>query len=475
MLFPTITFAAFFMVVWPAAWAVARWPVARQLLLLTASSVFYAYWDERYLVLLAALVVLNHAGAHAIDRAAHAPRVQRAIVWLAVLTHLGILGWFKYYGFFAAELTSALARVGLTVEPPLVQVVLPLGISFVTFQAISHLIEVRRGVVAPGRLLEVATWLTFFPTIASGPITRASELLPQLRDRPAARIEANRAFWLIARGLFKKMVLASYLASAIADDVFAGPARHSGAEVLIGIYAYAAQLYLDFSGYTDMAVGVALLLGIRLPENFNAPYVAQTVTEFWTRWHMTLSRWLRDFVFTPLTLHSARTTVATCRNLVIVMLLTGLWHGAAWTFVAFGAVHGLAMAGERALRQRRRRLGRAPTAGGWVHRLVRQVVTFHIVCLGWVFFRAESLQGAIDVLAALGNGWSPSPSVTILLAGILAAVLLAQLVPLALRDRLGEKVATLGAVPTVAGLALVLLVIDVFGPEGVPPFLYGGF
>jgi D-alanyl-lipoteichoic acid acyltransferase DltB (MBOAT superfamily) len=190
---------------------------------------------------------------------------------------------------------------------------------------------------------------------------------------------------------------------------------------------------------------------------------------------MTLSRWLRDFVFTPLTLRSARTTPATCRNLVIVMLLTGLWHGAAWTFVAFGAVHGLAMAGERALRQRRRRLGRAPTAGGWVHRLVRQVVTFHIVCLGWVFFRAESLQGAIDVLAALGNGWSPSPSVTVLLAGILAAVLLAQLAPRALRDRLGEQLATLGAVPTVAGLAVALLVIDVFGPEGVPPFLYGGF
>jgi D-alanyl-lipoteichoic acid acyltransferase DltB (MBOAT superfamily) len=475
VLFPTITFAIFFMAVWPAVWAVARWPVLRQLVLLVASCGFYAYWDERYLALLAGLVVLNHASAHAIARAAARPGLQRAALWFGVTGHLAILGWFKYYGFFAAELTSALDRLGLRIEPPLVQVVLPLGISFVTFQAISHLIEVRREVIAPGRLLEVATWLTFFPTIASGPITRASELLPQLRDRPVARIEANRAMWLIARGLFKKMVLASYLASAIADDVFAGPARHSGPEVLVGIYGYAAQLYLDFSGYTDMAIGLALLIGIRLPENFNAPYVAQTVTEFWTRWHMTLSRWLRDFVFTPLALRSARTTAATCRNLLIVMLLAGLWHGAAWTFVAFGAVHGLAMAGERALRQRRRRLGRPPVAGGWARRVARQVVTFHIICLGWVFFRAESLEGAVDVLAALANGWGPSPGVTLLVAAVIAAVLLVHLAPRVARDRVGARVATLGAVPTIAGLAVALLVIDVFGPEGVPPFLYGGF
>ena len=475
MLFPTITFAAFFMAVWPVAWAVARWPVARQLVLLAASCGFYAYWDERYLALLAALVVLNHASAHGIARAVAHPGRQRAVLWFGVSAHLAILGWFKYYGFFATELTSALDRVGVRLEPPLVQVVLPLGISFVTFQAISHLIEVRRGACAPGRLLEVATWLTFFPTIASGPITRASELLPQLRERPAARIEANRALWLIARGLFKKMVLASYLATALADDLFAGPGRHSGPEVLVGIYGYAAQLYLDFSGYTDMAIGLALLLGIRLPENFNAPYVAQTVTEFWTRWHMTLSRWLRDFVFTPLALRSARTTAATARNLLIVMLLAGLWHGAAWTFVAFGAVHGIAMAGERVLRQRRRRLGRAPVPGGTGRRLVRQVVTFHIVCLGWVFFRADSLEGAVDVLAALGNGWGPSPAVTPLLLAVVVAVLLVQLVPRVARDRVGARVAALGAVPTVAGLGVALLLIDLFGPEGVPPFLYGGF
>jgi D-alanyl-lipoteichoic acid acyltransferase DltB (MBOAT superfamily) len=475
VLFPTITFATFFMVVWPITWAVARWPVARQVVLLAASCAFYAYWDERYLALLAALVVLNFGSAHAVARAASRPAVQRPLVWASVGAHLAILGWFKYYGFFATSLTSALDRVGVVVQPPLVQIVLPLGISFVTFQAISHILEVRRGNIPPGGLLEVATWLTFFPTIVSGPITRPSELLPQLREVPDRRIEANRALTLIARGLFKKMVLASYLATAIVDDVFAVPAQHSGAEVVVGVYAYAAQLYLDFSGYTDMAIGLALLLGLRLPPNFDRPYVSQTVTEFWTRWHMTLTRWLRDFVFTPLTLRSRRTTVATCRNLLLVMLIAGLWHGAAWTFVAFGAIHGSAMAVERAHREHRRRLGRPPLAEGRAHRLVRRLVTFNVVCLGWVFFRAESLESAVAVLQAIGNGWDPTGVVTVLLLGVLAGVLVAQSLPAVVRDRTTSIVAALPAVALSALLAVALLATDVFGPVGVPPFLYGGF
>jgi alginate O-acetyltransferase complex protein AlgI len=475
VLFPTITFATFFMAVWPITWAVARWPRARKVVLLAASCAFYAYWDVGYLGLLGALVALNFGSAHAVARAATRPVAQRALVWAAVAAHLAILGWFKYYGFFATSLTSALDRVGIAIQPPLVQIVLPLGISFVTFQAISHILEVRRGGIAPGGLLEVATWLTFFPTIVSGPITRASELLPQLRERPERRIETNRALTLIARGLFKKMVLASYLSTAIVDDVFAVPAQHAGAEVLVGIYAYAAQLYLDFSGYTDMAIGLALLLGLRLPPNFDRPYTSQTVTEFWTRWHMTLTRWLRDFVFTPLTLRSRRTTAATCRNLLLVMLLAGLWHGAAWTFVVFGAVHGTAMAVERFLREHRRRLGRPPLPAGRAHRLLRQVVTFNIVCLGWVFFRAESLDTAMDVLRALGNGWEPAGVLTLLLGGVLLGVLVAQGLSTALRTRITSQIASLPAVPLVLVLAIALVATDVFGPEGVPPFLYGGF
>ena len=475
MLFPTITFATFFMVVWPASWVVARRPVARQALLLAASWVFYAYWDERYLALLAATITLNYTCARAIGRWNARPFAGRAVLWFGVTAHLAILGWYKYYGFFASTLTSALDRAGITIEPVLVQVVLPLGISFFTFEAISHLIEVRRGAIEPGSLLEVATWLSCFLTIASGPITRASELFPQLRAVPERRIDANRAFWLILRGLFKKMVLASFLASAITDEIFASPARHSGVEVLLGIYGYAAQLYLDFSGYTDIAIGCGLLLGLQLPQNFNAPYAARSVTDFWSRWHMTLSRWLRDFVFTPLALRSRSTTAATCRNLVVVMLLAGLWHGAAWTFVAFGAVHGIALAVERAARQHRRQRGLRPLPLTAARLLVHRVATFHVVCLGWVFFRAESLDRAFEVLARLGSGLGPSPAITALLAAVLVAVLTVQNLPRSLLDGFATRLGHLGALSTTALAAFGLLLIDVFGPEGVPPFLYFGF
>lgn len=475
MLFPTVTFAAFFLIVWPVSWVAARWPLARQVVLLTASWGFYAYWDERYLVLLAATIVLNHGCAQAIRRWSARPLAGRAALWIGVVGHLAILGWFKYYGFFASTLSSALDRIGITFEPTIAQVVLPLGVSFFTFQAISHLIEVRRGVIEPGSLLEVATWLSCFLTISSGPITRASELLPQLRETPEPRIEANRAFGLILRGLFKKMVLASFLASAIADDVFASPGRHSAPEVLVGVYGYAAQIYLDFSGYSDIAIGCALLLGIRLPPNFNAPYAARSVTEFWNRWHMTLSRWLRDFVFTPLALRSKPSTAATARNLLIVMLLAGLWHGAAWTFVAFGAVHGIALAVERVARQHRRRHGRALAAPGTVRAAVRRIAVFHVVCLGWVFFRAASLDQAFELLARLGSGLGRSPAVTGLLAGVIVMVLAVQNLPPRAFDMASAGLARLGPASMVAGIALSLLLIDVFGPEGVPPFLYFGF
>jgi hypothetical protein len=190
---------------------------------------------------------------------------------------------------------------------------------------------------------------------------------------------------------------------------------------------------------------------------------------------MTLSRWLRDFLFTPLARHSRRSTLATCRNLLIVMLIAGLWHGAAWTFIVFGAVHGTAMAVERAVREHRRNHGRAPLAPGRTHRVLRQVLTFHVVCLGWVFFRAESIDGAVAVLRALGNGWQLTGPLTLLLGGVLLAVLLAQALPEVARQRLTARVASLGAVPLAVLLAVALLATDVFGPEGVPPFLYGGF
>lgn len=475
MLFPTVTFAVFFMVVWPLAWAAARHPRARMVVLVAAGAVFYGWWDERFLALLGLTVVVNHLMARLIQHA-RSSTGRRVALWVGVGAHLGVLGWYKYYGFFASSLTSALGDLGVDVHPPLVQVALPLGLSFFTFQAVSHLIEVHRGIAPAASLLQTAAWLSFFPTIVSGPIVRPSELVPQLALPGDSRaVDSDTAFWLIIRGLAKKIVVASYLASTIADPVFVSPQRHSALVVLVGIYAFAIQLYCDFSGYTDIAIGCALLLGFRIPQNFDDPYRARSVTEFWERWHMTLSRWLRDFLFMPLARRSRRTTAAVCRNLVIVMAVAGLWHGAGTTFLAFGLVHGVALAAERAARERRRRLGRPAPARTGVRALGRQVLTFHVVCLGWVFFRAESMAGAGRVLARLTSGAGDLTPLTPLVGAAIVAVLVAQHLPPAVVAAGRRAIPRLGAAGQVVVLATALVVIDVLGPAGVPPFLYFRF
>jgi alginate O-acetyltransferase complex protein AlgI len=475
VLFPTVTFAIFFAAVWPVVWATASRPRLRMAVLVGASAVFYGWWDRGSLLLLAALIVGNHGASHLIDRAP-SPAVRRTVLWLGVGLHLVVLVWFKYYGFFTASLVDAFDQVGVAIHPPLVEVALPLGISFVTFQAISRLIEVYRGVTPPCSLLASAAWLAFFPTVTAGPITRASELVPQL-TRPGDRssIEVDAAVWLVLRGLAKKVVVASYLATAFGDDVFAEPGSHSSVDVLAAIYAYAAQLYADFSGYTDIAIGVALLLGFTLPPNFDAPYTARTVTEFWSRWHITLTRWFRDFVFVPLARRRRPTTAATCLTLLVVMLLSGLWHGAAWTFVAFGAVHGVALAAERWARERRRSAGLPAPARTGIRAAGRRLRTFHVVCLGWVFFRSESLADAGAVLARLVTGWGQPSTVPLLLVVTIAAVIGSQYVPADLATRARARTARLGPVPQAALAAGALTLIDVLGPAGVPPFLYFRF
>lgn len=489
MLFPTVTFAVFFAVVAAAAWALRPHPRAWKLFLLGASWLFYGWWDWRFVLLLAGAIAANDAVARAMVRW---PRRERSWLVAGIAANLAVLGCFKYYGFFVTALTDALRPAGLAPSFPLFEVVLPVGISFFVFESIAYLMELRRGVVSRMGLLDFATYLSFFPKLISGPITRPSEFAPQLAAAPSSeRVEAQRAFWLIARGLFKKVVIASFLADAITDDVFASPAQHSAAEVLTAIYAYAAQLYVDFSGYTDMAIGVALLLGFRLPENFRAPYAATSVQDFWNRWHLTLSRWLRDFVLQPLTLGGSRSRLATARNLVFLMLLAGLWHGAAWTFVVWGAIHGVALAAERLAKERRRARGLGKAADTPWRRARGRLVTFHVVAFAWVFFRADSLGGAFDVLARLAHV-GDAPAVTPLLLVTIVAVLAMQYLPPgtvtrgtggaaptsaagAARDRAVAIVET--ARPAYAALAIgaALMLVDALGPEGVPPFIYFRF
>jgi alginate O-acetyltransferase complex protein AlgI len=460
VLFPTVTFAVFFLIVLPVSWALMPHQRAWRAWILAASYVFYGWWDWRFVFLLAASTVVNHMLAVAIYRARSVP-ARKGFLALAVAFDLGLLGYFKYADFFLSSADNVLGTSWL------VNVTLPVGVSFYTFMAISYVMDTYRGQLVPASFARFAVFQAFFPHLVAGPIVRASELLPQLeRPRDPRRVDTSRAFVLILSGLFLKVVIANHLSTHIVDDVFAAPERHSSLEVLVAVYAYAVQIFADFCGYTNIAIGLALLLGFEFPQNFASPYAAASLQDFWRRWHMTLSRWLRDYLYIPLG-GNRKGRVLTYRNLLLTMLLGGLWHGAAWTFVVWGGIHGVGLAVERAV-------GWRPSSRGaiWFGR----VLTFHIVCLGWIFFRADSFSRAGQVIERLFTAWGqPSPLVT-------TSVVLAIVVGIAGQYlRPGVVGATLRGfrrLPTLAQagcVGVLLTLINTLGPEGVAPFIYFRF
>jgi len=505
-----------------------RWNV----FILFASYVFYGNYNWHFVALLAGSTVVNQVLASAIHRQ---DDEQRRRLWLiaAVVLNLGVLGWFKYKGFFTESASSLFDHFGVHIEPPARAIIPPVGISFFTFQALSYVIDTYRRKLEPVPLLEFAVYLSFFPHLVAGPIVRASEFLPQLRiPRDARKLDSGLAFWLIAVGLFKKVVVSSYLASASVDPVFRIPQNHQALDTLLGIYGYAIQIYCDFSGYTDMAIGLALLIGFRFPQNFDAPYTSASLQEFWRRWHMTLSRWLRDYLYIPLG-GNQRGPNRALLNLFLTMLIGGLWHGAAWTFIVWGALHGGWLAGERWLKDRprpaaaddggeagapqrpvgasararaRARLMGAddgeldldatdvvpaatdgfepaparrarptldslsPTTRLWLGRLV----TFHVVCLGWVFFRAPTLTEAFAVLKRLTHLGTGSGINLVVLATIVV-FLASQFVP---SESVGKAQAAFSRLPVWGQggiLAVWLAFTSALAPSGVLPFIYFAF
>ncbi|MEJ7804170.1 MAG: MBOAT family protein, partial [Candidatus Limnocylindria bacterium] len=410
MIFPTIEFSIFFGVVLAASWLLMPRPAAWKAFVLAASYVFYAAADWRFCVLLALVTLGNQAFARLIVRQPSERRRSR-LVACAVTLDLLLLGVFKYYGFFAEEVGAVLDAVALGMPLPILSLVLPVGISFFTFQAISYVVDVRRGVVAPAPVVDVALYLSFFPHLVAGPIVRAREFLPQLeRPRDPRDVALGAGVVLIIVGLVKKVVLADYLARSVVDPVFAVPEAYAAPDVLLAAYAYAAQIYCDFSGYTDMAIGLALLMGIRFPQNFDRPYRAQSFQEFWRRWHITLSRFLRDFLYIPLG-GSRGGEWRTIRNLMVTMLLGGLWHGAAVGFILWGGLHGGYQAVERVARNRVR--WRPPAWLAWA-------ITFHLVVLAWIPFRAPDLDLALAFLRQLGQQgpatlWTPAAAAATLI------------------------------------------------------------
>lgn len=483
MLFPTVDFAVFFLVVFTGSWVLRPYKHAWLSFLVASSFVFYGWFSWGYNLLLAGSILGNWAFGRAIARAmgpgGAATEQSRWLVRVAVVANLALLGYFKYVDFFFESVVSGLNQLGLDLDPPLLRVLLPIGISFFTFQAISYVVDIGRGNAPPLSLLRFATYLSLFPQLVAGPIVRATELAPQFDERADPRyVEAARGFMLIFRGLFKKVVIASFLAEQIVDPVFANPSLHSQGEVLFAIYGFAIQIYADFSGYTDIAIGVALLLGFRLPKNFDAPYIATSMQEFWRRWHMTLSRWLRDYLYIPLGGNRISPS-RTYANLMLTMLLGGLWHGAAWTFLIWGGIHGGALAVERRVKiwwsARGTPLGvPAPVVKG-----LQWFLTFHIVCLAWVFFRAPSLSDAMEMLGRLLFGGPVPVGQMALLSGLVVAVVvlavLSQLVPERWVDRVMVSFGRAAPAIQIVLLATGLVLIDALGPEGMQPFIYFQF
>jgi alginate O-acetyltransferase complex protein AlgI len=475
MLFPTVDFAIFFVVVFLGHWLLNPRPLPWKIFMIAASYVFYAWWDWHFVWLLAGVSAIAQLGALAVDRRRERD-ARRLTMAVAVGAALLPLLYFKYYGFFAVNATNALSSLGLHASVPLVEVILPVGVSFYTFMAISYVVDVYRGETRPAGWADTFLYLSFFPHLVAGPIVRPGELIPQIQlRRDPKHIDVAGAAWLIFGGLFKKVVISSYLASAIVDPVFGDPSRHSAIEALVAIWGYAVVIYADFSGYTDIAIGAANLLGFRFPQNFDRPYSARSLRDFWRRWHMTLSRWLRDYLYIPLG-GSKRGEQRTYANIMVTMVLGGLWHGAAWTFVFWGGLHGVGQAIGYWRRRRRVAAGLPEQddsrAGVWLQRLA----TFHLVCLGWVFFRADTFGTATSMLGRLVTGWStPTLLVTPLVLVAIALMLALQLLPRGAGRLIADRVAELRPAAMGAVLAVALFVIATLGPRGVAPFIYFQF
>lgn len=371
--------------------------------ILLLSLLFYASWNPVYLLPLLATAALDFTTARFVSRR-RGTRAARVALALDIAANLSILAFFKYFNFLADGAAGVASALGHELPPAPFRVVFAAGISFYTFQSMSYVLDVARGDADPARgFADYLAFVSFFPTLLAGPITRASVLLPQLGSapKPLSAEAGGRALFLVALGFVKKVAVADYLAVNLSDRVFELPGMYSSLEILLGVYGYAVQIWCDFSGYSDIAIGSALLLGVSLRDNFNAPYRAVDLPEFWRRWHISLSTWLRDYLF--FSLPGNRTSRrAPYFNTLLTFALGGLWHGASWTFLAWGALHGGGLAAARLLESRRPRGRGVPPLPPW-RRAAGAVLTFHFVCFTWIFFRCDSVGQALEVLRGLGR------------------------------------------------------------------------
>ena len=400
MFFNSVEFLIFLPVVLGVYYILSR--RAQNAWLVLASYFFYGWWDWRFCGLLALSTVIDFTCALRINTSSDS-RVRRRWLLLSLCANLGILGFFKYFNFFVDSAAALLSAVGLQPHLPVLRVLLPVGISFYTFQTMSYTIDVYRRQLAPTRsFLDFALFVSFFPQLVAGPIERAGNLLRQFAaPRAVTRPMVESGCFLILAGFFRKLVIADGVAPLV-DTVFAAPATADWLSLACGAAAFALQIYGDFAGYSDIARGVARLLGFELMVNFRQPYLSRSVTEFWRRWHISLSTWLRDYLYIPLG-GNRHGTAATYRNLMLTMLLGGLWHGARWNFVVWGGLHGLFLAVHKFFLTRAHRKIAAESRAFSLPGLLATAATFALVSFAWIFFRAPTFADAASCVAGLAT------------------------------------------------------------------------
>jgi D-alanyl-lipoteichoic acid acyltransferase DltB (MBOAT superfamily) len=444
-------------------------------MLLAASWAFYAAWNIKYLGLILFSTLIDFIIGAAIYRTAD-DRKRKALLTASIVGNLGVLAAFKYYGFFVENLVALLELFGLHPSVPALNVILPVGISFYTFQSMSYTIDIYRGQLKPRKsLLQFALFVGFFPQLVAGPIVRAREFLPQLDRAPGAtEYQTGSGIYLILRGLIKKVLIADVLAAYLVDPVFANPAGYGALAIIAAIYGFKFQIYNDFSGYTDIAIGSGRLLGYEFPINFRAPFKSATIGEFWRRWHITMGRWFRDYVFLPMR-GSKRGLARTCVNIFVTFALVGLWHGAAWTFVLWGCYHGILLC----LSAIKNRLAPRVVPGGLPKRsewsatglFLRVAFMFHLTMPGGMIFRAADLD-TVRIMVTKMWTLAPGATVNLHLVGLIAVAFALHFVPEDWKASLEDRFAHLHPLLQGAAVAIVIgLLVTVIG-QGQPYYYF---
>ena len=470
MLFVEVRFFLFFAVVFGLVWTL-RNNLWRKRVLTLASYVFYGAWDWRFLGLIMLVTVVSYLVGNAATWPEHETKKRKWALGGGIVFALMVLGLFKYFNFFADTFVDFAGMMGFSAGQVTLNLILPVGISFYTFQAISYMVDVHRGVIAARRsFLDVAFYIAFFPQLVAGPIVRAADFIPQM-DAPRrwADVDVRAAMALFLVGFFKKACISDNIAPYV-DLVFSDPSAFTAANVIAGVFLYGIQIYCDFSGYSDMAIATAALLGYKFPPNFNSPYLSPDIQVFWRRWHISLSSWLRDYLYIPLG-GNRKGTMRRDVNLMTTMVLGGLWHGASFNFIIWGFLHGLALMVERTWSDL---VARRVPSFGFIGIAIGTAVTFYWVNLAWIFFRAPTLEESLAI-AQTYLTWSSAGTHTLPAIVWPFIVAMGAFHIISHRINLGEALARLSpgrfALATGALAALALA----FVPLGYRPFIYFQF